>query len=115
MGRYERKHSKFVNSMGNSMHGMNESDFQEFERMLPRRYKTRFLRMGTFHAFANEHSIVDHRHFANALDTFTEMEVDNHDIDIDIDVDVGTDTDIGSPRHRRRKRREAKNNVLFAE
>ena len=61
---------------------MNEEDFREFEQMLPRRYKTRFMRMGTFHAFANEHSIVDPTDFCNALDTFAEMEVDNNDVPV---------------------------------
>ena len=87
--RYERKPTKL------SGLGMNADDFAAFERMLPRRYKTRFMRMGTFHAFANEQSIVDHQDFSNALDTFAEMEVDDNDIVI--------------ARHRRREAQ----NLLF--
>lgn len=63
-GRYERKHTN------KSRLGMTAEDFQEFQEMLPRRYKTRFNRMGTFSNLALDNSMLDYQEFANALDIF---------------------------------------------
>merc|ERR1719461_1433452 len=59
---------------------MNQSDFKEFQAMLPKRYASRFDRLGTFHNFAGDKSMIDIHDFSNTLDVFAEMETDNKDI-----------------------------------
>ena len=48
--------------------------------------------MGTFHNLAVDSSMIDYQEFANALDVFAQMEVDNMDLEVQI-----------TPRHQRRK------------
>mmetsp|Transcript_23632 Transcript_23632/g.20693 ORF Transcript_23632/g.20693 Transcript_23632/m.20693 type:complete len:154 (-) Transcript_23632:48-509(-) len=84
--RYERKHTNKSNL------GMTASDFEQFQELLPRRYKTRFARMGTFHNLAVDSSMIDYQEFANALDVFAQMEVDQMDLEVNI-----------TPRHQRKK------------
>eukprot|EP00485_Elphidium_margaritaceum_P010107 CAMPEP_0202695596 /NCGR_PEP_ID=MMETSP1385-20130828/9159_1 /ASSEMBLY_ACC=CAM_ASM_000861 /TAXON_ID=933848 /ORGANISM="Elphidium margaritaceum" /LENGTH=369 /DNA_ID=CAMNT_0049351653 /DNA_START=43 /DNA_END=1152 /DNA_ORIENTATION=- len=91
--RYERKHTN------RSTMGMNQEDFKEFQNMLPRRYKTRFNRMGTFNALAADDSLIDWQEFSNALDAFAQMEVDAVDA---VDTQSGMAKLSLIPRHSRK-------------
>mmetsp|Transcript_25904 Transcript_25904/g.22646 ORF Transcript_25904/g.22646 Transcript_25904/m.22646 type:complete len:264 (-) Transcript_25904:14-805(-) len=73
--RYERKHTS-----KQSRFGMTMDDFKEFQEMLPARYGSRFDRLGTFHTFAAGKSMIDIHDFANTLDIFAEMDVDDKDL-----------------------------------
>ena len=75
--RYERKHSSHQ-----SKFGMTHEDFLEFQQMLPERYSSRFDRLGTFHKLSAGKSMIDVQDFANTLDVFAKMEVDEVDVDI---------------------------------
>ena len=50
------------------------------KRMLPDRYAQRFERMGTFHTFACDKSMIGLQDFALTLDVFAEMDTDDKDI-----------------------------------
>eukprot|EP01084_Bolivina_argentea_P271658 462304_1 len=73
--RFETKNTNHSNL------GLTKDDFKEFQDMLPKRYQQRFERLGTFHNFAGEHSMIDPNDFNNTLDTFALMETDSKDIE----------------------------------
>lgn len=124
--RYERKHT----SKGSKM-GMTQDDFKEFQEMLPSRYGSRFDRLGTFHTFAAGKSMIDIHDFANALDTFAEIEVDDindvrltpkykpsHQQNIssfEFSLDnLSIIQDFHSPKHKRDKRSKRQKQIRFS-
>eukprot|EP01083_Nonionella_stella_P249818 863408_1 len=66
---------------GHRQDGVTQDEFRKLAKMLPPTYSKRFARMGTFHTFAQGGTVIDFEKFANAIDLYATMEIDNIDLD----------------------------------